>query len=79
MANRLVEAGRFTLIRNENGELLWEGAPAGEETHYLEEVNLRPQHWAVGTVVVVHEPQELPAQEQRRVYGSSMTIERDKK
>lgn len=75
---KLVEAGKFTLIRSPMGALLWEGGPVGEEKAILEEISLRPENWPEGTTVVVHEPQEVSVNEQRRVYGSYMAVEPDK-
>jgi hypothetical protein len=77
---KLNEAGRFTLIRDEKGRLLWQGrAGDDEEVALLEEISLRPDHWPVGTVVVAYEPdhEALSLEEQKRVYGVGIEVEKE--
>ena len=73
----LVVAGKFTLVRTEEGTLVWRGAGEGDQEEYdLEELSLRPGQWPVGTVVVAYEPQidSLSSDEQKRVFGVGMEI-----
>jgi len=72
--NKLVEAGRFTLIRDEDGVLLWSGGGADDkDTSYLEELTLHPRSWPVGTVVIAYEPEKIPESEQNRVFGGTVS------
>lgn len=72
--SKLVESGRFTLVRDEHGHLLWHGGNVNEESVYLEELSLHPNNWPLGTAITVYEPDNIPIEEQKRVFGAGVEI-----